>query len=165
MFNQKEAVYKGFESGKELNLSGKELIVHATTIVQQGLMAGEVEHSTPEKFLNNEKESKRYASALVLNWFRRDLRISGGVKYVPTTRRGPIVKNVELKDLLAAQRKLSKIGSPEAQEVLAMIAPKIETLSASENAAREARKMPKAKKEISVEDIFGDLVNKGFITE
>jgi hypothetical protein len=165
MISQKDSVFTAYEQGKAQNLTGKDLATFASTQVALGLMQGEVEHSTPEKFLNNEKEANKYAKELVSNWFRRDQRINGGVKYVPETKRGPIVKNADLKDLLAAQRKLSKIGSPEAQEVLSMISPKIEELSAIEMEARKARQSSKAKKEVSVDDIFSSLVEKGFITE
>jgi hypothetical protein len=158
MKNQKEAVFAGFESGKECQLSGKDLVNHVIEIVRFGLMNGEVEHSTPEKFLNNEKESTRYASALVLNWFKRDKRINGGIPYVPQTKRGPrYADNEKLSYLNKTIKALEGSSDPQAVELLAQIKPIFET----ELKTYQASKNTDVKE--TVQELAEILKAKGFI--
>lgn len=79
-------------------VEGEALISQATEQVKKGLMSGECEHKS-EQVRTDEKMATSYARALVKDRLKKDTDLNGGVKYEPTTRRGPIVKDPELKKL------------------------------------------------------------------
>jgi hypothetical protein len=101
---QKDAVYAAFQAGREQGLEGNSLRDFAVEQVKVGLMSGEVAHS--EGQFADEKKAQTYARSLVSNWAKKDERLNGGAKYVPTTRRGPQVKDDELKKLNEALKSL-----------------------------------------------------------
>jgi hypothetical protein len=102
--NQKEAVYTTalnvlaendipFDDGQDIKpLITKEMRANIITIITQGITSGEVE-MTPEGRAKHDTEPKRksYVNGLVSNWFRKDSRLNGGVKYeskAPGSRAG-----------------------------------------------------------------------------
>jgi len=95
---QKDAVVHFWTQGTEQGLTGKDLEAFVATEIFHGLQAGDIEHRNPA-IKEDEKECQRYAKALVSNHFKKAKEINGGVKYIPSNPRGPIVKDAALKDL------------------------------------------------------------------
>lgn len=79
-------------------LTGEALTSTACERVKNGLMSGECEHGSPT-IREDEKEAKSYAKAVVGNYIKKDKDLNGGVKYEPKSKRGPIIKDPELKEL------------------------------------------------------------------
>lgn len=94
---QKDAVFAAYQAGREQGLEhgSDQLFESVAGLVQAGIANGDVDYS---KDRANEKEVKAYARSLTSNWFKKDERISGA-KYVPATRRGPMIKDETLKAL------------------------------------------------------------------
>jgi hypothetical protein len=114
---QREAVYSAtkavlaensidFEDNSNIkDVMTDELRQSITSIIVEGFKAGEVEFKdTPEnkEKLESEPKLKAYVSGLVSNWFRKDKRFNGNVKYVaanPGSRAGQgdaTMKNLRL---------------------------------------------------------------------
>ena len=114
---QREAVYAAtkavlnensidFEDNSNIKeVMTDELRQSITAIIVEGFKAGEVEFKdTPanKEKLNNEPKLKAYVSGLVSNWFRKDKRFNGNIKYVaanPGSRAGQgdsTMKNLRL---------------------------------------------------------------------
>lgn len=108
MLSQKEAVFSTttkvlaeagvkFEEGMTVgSVVDKDLRAQIVSILCEGFEAGKIE-------LKSEQENlKSYTNSLVSNWFRKDKRLNGGVKYEaknPGSRTGqadPTVKNLRL---------------------------------------------------------------------
>ena len=102
MMKQNEAVYAAYKAGTEQGLTGPELKAFAVAQVKAGLMDGTISHKAGRL---DEKDALSYSRQLVQNWFKKDEKIAG-VKYTPTFRRGPQVKDEQLKKLKAAHKAL-----------------------------------------------------------
>lgn len=98
MMKQREAVFAAIEAGQTQGLTGDELRAFAVEQVKQGLMAGQISHSKGQL---DEAKAQSYARSLYSNWTKKDDRLNGGVKYEPKTKRGPLVKDEQLKALKA----------------------------------------------------------------
>lgn len=105
MIKQKDAVVQFWNQGTEQGLSGKDLQEYVATEIFHGLSAGDIEHRD-ESIRSDEKRCKSYARSLVGNHFKKAKEINGGVKYEPTTKRGPLVKDQRLKDLMESIKSL-----------------------------------------------------------
>lgn len=95
---QKEFVKMTIQGCMVEGLTGEALTSTATEKVKQGLMNGECDHGSPT-IRTDEKEAKSYAKSVVGNYLKKDKDLNGGVKYEPKSKRGPIVKDPELKEL------------------------------------------------------------------
>jgi hypothetical protein len=100
---QKDAVRIALLAAAEQGLEGDAATTFAVEQVKAGLMTGEIGHS---KGFTDEAKAKSYARSLIANWRKKDKELTGGVPYVPATRRGPQVKDETLKKLLAAKKSL-----------------------------------------------------------
>ncbi len=140
---QKDAVFAAIQAASDQGLDGDAANEFAVEQVTQGLMAGEIAHS---KGALDPKAAKSYARSLVANWRKKDVRLTNGVKYVPTTKRGPIVKDDQLKKLTESLKSL-KINQPDNTDLIARveaaIAARKETLAA-EKAATKVQSMDEA---------------------
>lgn len=105
MFSQKEAVYRAtqvvlkrhhleFEDGQDIREAmGKdrgELRREIRDLVFEAMQAGRVnfgDRPSNEDRRTNDAEMMRYATSLVSNWFRKDKRLNGGQRYVPSRSR------------------------------------------------------------------------------
>ena len=98
MIKQKEAVFAAYQAGINNGLAhgSDELYEFVASNVQAGIVDGSVEYS---KDRADEKAVKSYSRSLTANWFKKDERISGA-KYVPATKRGPQVKDEQLRSLM-----------------------------------------------------------------
>lgn len=104
MIKQKEAVFAAYTDGRNSGLEhgSEQLFEHVAAMVQSGIANGEVDYG---KDRANEKQVKSYARSLTSNWFKKDDRIAG-TKYVPATKRGPQIKDENLKLLTQALKSL-----------------------------------------------------------
>jgi hypothetical protein len=115
---QKDVVFNAFHAClTALNITGVKFVSEVPAeqkdevkngvidLVTQSIMSGEMDLDKPE-LKADEKAAKGYAKALWGNWIKKDDRLNGGVKYVPQTRRGPIVKDENLKKLKGAIQSL-----------------------------------------------------------
>ena len=96
---QRDAVYNAvvnvleeneieFEEGTNVtaHLTTKELRASVHSIVTEGFTSGSIEFAdTPsnQAKLDDPALLSSYVSGLISNWFRKDLRLNGGVKYTP----------------------------------------------------------------------------------
>jgi len=136
MMKQKDAVFAALEQAQRLDLEGDAAHAFAVEKVKQGLMDGTVFHS---KGRLDEKKAKSYAGSLLANWFKKDERLNGGVKYVPETKRGPQVKDELLKTLTTNLKSL-KANNADA-ELIARVESAIETRRAALAAEKQATKV------------------------
>ena len=116
----------------QIGKAGDDLIDHAARQVAEGIMDGSCEHKSAE-VKTNEKLALSYARALVRDRLKKDSDLNGGVKYEPATRRGPIVKDPELKKLKEVLKALEHHGaeSEVIEAVKAKIAEKEAEIAAS----------------------------------
>jgi hypothetical protein len=83
MFKQKDATYNaivevtGFDGSGKCSPTKEQRAVIIETLVGQ-FNAGQIELSSPQE------DMKEYVSGLVSNWLRKDTRLNGGSKYVPS---------------------------------------------------------------------------------
>lgn len=127
-FNQKEGVFgavvavleesgRGIDGKVELTKDERHTVI---AMVTTGLMNGDIEMSTEarEKYDTPEK-MKGYTNGLVNNWLRKDLRLTGGEKWVtknPGSRAGSgdqVVK--ELKKLASTLTDADEIAAVHAE--------------------------------------------------
>lgn len=141
---QKDAVFTALETARSQGLEGDAAREFAVEQVTQGLIAGEVQHSAGK--VEDPKKAKSYARSLVANWLKKDDRLNGGVKYVPETKRGPQVKDEQLKKLNAALKSL-EVNDPENTETIERVRNAInarKTQLAAEKAATKVQSMDEA---------------------
>lgn len=122
MTTQKESVYLAFvqeSNGQSLSecLSNTGFRAKVVEAVAAGLHEGSVEWDNQDKNADN---CMAYASQLVSNWFKRDTRISG-VKYQPTTKRGPQVKDEKLAKLNVALKSATVHAPDKVDQIVQMI--------------------------------------------
>lgn len=107
--SQKEVVYQTIISYCFNNGIKREGLLTELTKVQKLEVVGLMVELTKEGRVEvkSEKESKdlkKYWTGCVGNWLKKDMRLNGGSKYIPKTKKGPRVSDEvkELKKLLAA---------------------------------------------------------------
>jgi hypothetical protein len=83
---QRDFVVQALSNASDQGIAGDARIEFAVEQVTQGLLAKECDHSTG---FADEKEARKYASAVVRNYLRRAKELNGGVEYKPTNPRGP----------------------------------------------------------------------------
>lgn len=118
MIKQKEAVFAALAAAGEQGLEADAATAFAVEQVKTGLMAGEVQHSSGA--ITDPKKAESYAKALISNWLKKDERLNGGAKYVPTNRRGPIMKDERLKALSESLKSL-KVNQPGNTDLIARV--------------------------------------------
>jgi len=151
---QKDAVVLYWTQGTEQGLTGKDLEAFVSTEIFHGLQAGDIDHRNAA-MKEDEKECQRYAKALVSNHFKKAKEINGGVKYIPQTTRGPIIKDQALKDLSICLKAMQ--GRDDVtEEMIQSTSFLIESRKAELEAAKPAKK-PAAKKVLSLEEIQATL--------
>lgn len=118
MMKQKDGVFAAIMAAQEQGLEGDAAHNFAVEQVKAGLMTGEIIHSKGQL---DEKAARSYAGSLISNWKKKDDRLNGGVKYEPSVKRGPQVKdellktlNTNLKSLRANNADSELIGRVEA---------------------------------------------------
>ena len=118
MMKQKDAVFAAYTAGINAGLEhgSKPLFDHVKTEIFHGITAGDISYN---KDRSNEKEVRNYAGSVTNNFFKKDERISGA-KYVPQTKRGPIVKDERLIEL-STNLKALKVHSPENMELIGRV--------------------------------------------
>ena len=150
---QKDAVVHFWTQGTEQGLTGKDLEAFVATEIFHGLQAGDIEHRNPA-IKEDEKECQRYAKALVSNHFKKAKEINGGVKYIPSNPRGPIVKDAALKDLTICLKAMQ--GRDDVtQEMIQTTNNLIESRKAALEAAKPAKVA--ARKMLSIDEIQATL--------
>lgn len=149
---QKESVVHFNAIGTEQGLTGKDLEAFVVTEVFHGLQAGDIEHKNPA-MKDDEKECKRYAKALVSNHYKKAKELNGGIKYVPATTRGPIIKDVMLKELTEVLKQIE--GREGADQLVSDTRFLIETRKAELEALKPAK--TSAKKVFTLEEIQASL--------
>jgi len=147
---QKDAVYAAFAAAQGQGLEGEAAKDFAVEQVKAGLMTGEISHSTG---FTDEAKAKSYAKALISNWLKKDDRLNGGTKYVPSKRRGPQVKDETLKKLLESLKSL------KAHDADAELIAKVEAMAQKR---REEVQAAKAQSKVqSIEDTMKALADLG----
>lgn len=134
---QKDAVFNAITQAQEQGLEGDAATAFAVEQVKSGLMSGEVQHSTG---FTDPAKAETYAKALIANWRKKDLRLTGGAKYVPATKRGPIVKDDRLKALNESLKSL-KVNQPGNTELIARVEEAIASRKAELAAAKAQSKV------------------------
>lgn len=137
MIKQKDAVFSALEAARGQGLEGDAVREFAIEQVAQGLMAGEVQHS---KGALDPKRAASYAGSLVSNWTKKDTRLTNGVKYVPETRRGPIVKDDTLIKLNGSLKSL-EVNQPDNTDLIERVRGAIEARKAEIAATKAATKV------------------------
>lgn len=150
MMKQKEAVFAAITLATTQGLEGDSAHDFAVEQVKLGLMSGEVEHS---KGNLDEKSAKSYAGSLISNWKKKDTRLNGGLKYEPSTKRGPQVKDERLKELNDNLKAL-KAHSAD-MTIVSRVETAIEARRAELNAEKSASKVQ------SLDDTFASLAALG----
>jgi hypothetical protein len=136
MMKQKDAVYAALEAAQAEGHQGDEAIAFAVEKVKQGLMDGTIQHS---KGALDEKSARSYAGSLISNWRKKDTRLNGGVQYVPETKRGPQVKDEQLRTLKANLDSLKAHGADE--DLIARVEAAYEARKAQVQAEKAASKV------------------------
>lgn len=118
----------------QIGKTGDDLLDHATRQIAEGIMSGECEHKSAE-VKSDEKLARSYARALAKDRLKKDTDLNGGVKYEPITKRGPIVKDPELKKLKEVLKALEwhKAETNVIDAVKAKIAEKEAEIAASKS--------------------------------
>lgn len=127
MTKQKDAVFAALSAASTQGLEGENATNFAVEQVKTGLMTGEIIHS--KGTFTDEKAAQSYARSLVSNWRKKDERLNGGAKYVPATKRGPIMKDEMLKKLNDSLKSL-RINQPENHELIGRVEAAIEARKA-----------------------------------
>lgn len=138
---QKDAVFTALSQAISSGLEGESATAFAVEQVKMGLMSGEIIHS--KGVFTDEKLAESYARSLISNWKKKDIRLTDGVKYVPTTKRGPIMKDEKLKKLTESLKSL-RVTSPDNTDLIARVEAAIEarrTELASEKAATKVQSL------------------------
>jgi hypothetical protein len=135
---QKDAVFNAITMASEQGLEGDSAHAFAVEQVKTGLMSGEIQHSAGA--ITDPKKAESYAKALIANWRKKDDRLTGGVKYVPATKRGPIVKDDMLKKLNESLKSL-KVNQPGNAELIARVEAAITARKAELAAAKAQSKV------------------------
>lgn len=135
---QKDAVFAALETARGQGLEGDSLREFATEVLAQGLMTGEIVHS--KGAITDPKKAKSYAGSLISNWTKKDTRLTNGVKYVPETKRGPILKDEKLKDLTVAMKSIL-VNQPTNAELIARVQAAIDERRAEVAATKAATKV------------------------
>jgi hypothetical protein len=138
MMKQKDAVFAAMTAGSEQGLTGDDQINFAVEQVKTGLMSGEIVHSKGP--FTDEKAARSYAGSLVSNWKKKDVRLTGGVKYTPETKRGPIVKDETLKKLNDSLKSL-RINQPNNSDLIGRVEAAIEERRSQLAAAKAQTKV------------------------
>lgn len=147
---QKDFVKQAILACMSQGLEGDALNSAASESIKTGLVTGECEHS---KGPMDEKTAKSYAKSLVGNYLKKDKDLNGGVKYEPTTRRGPIVKDQRLKDLKTSLKALE--ANSASPELIAQVTTAIATREAELEAEKTTSKLP------SLEETMAKLAELG----
>lgn len=165
-FSQKEAVYVAYTTALSdrnidfttpANLSPEILSAVRKDMrenIASGIVDGSISCEKPE-YRADLKAAGTYASGLVSNWFKKDTRLTGGVKYEAQTTRGPVTRDEKLKALKNA--KVAAEGAND-MELLTKIEAAITTRQAEVDADKAAKKAPKAP---SVDDAVAKLAELG----
>lgn len=135
---QKDAVFNAIQAASEQGLEGDQLTTFAVEQVKQGLMSGEVQHSKGN--MSDEKAALSYARSLVSNWRKKDERLTGGVKYVPATKRGPIMKDETLRKLNDSLKSL-RVNDPDNAELIGKVEAAIDARKSQLAAEKAASKV------------------------
>lgn len=153
---QKDAVFAAFQAAQNQGLEGNDARAFAVEQVKVGLMSGEIQHS--EGQIADEKKATTYARSLVSNWSKKDERLNGGAKYVPTTKRGPQVKDPLLKQLSESLKSVKVHDAGNMQLISAIEAKMAER--------REQLAQEKASTKVaSLEETMAALSELGIVTE
>ena len=162
-FSQKEAVYVAYTTALSdrnidfttpANLAPEVLSAVRKDMrenIASGIVDGSISCEKPE-YRADLKAAGTYASGLVSNWFKKDTRLTGGVKYEAQTTRGPVTRDEKLKALKSA-----KLAAESANDMELLT--KIESLHASRVAELESEKA--AKKAPNVSDAVAALAALG----
>lgn len=136
---QKEAVINFWKQGSEQGLTGKDLVEFVSNEVFHGLMAGDIDHGSAT-IKTDEKEARSYAKAVTHNYFKKAKELNGGIKYEPTSKRGPIVKDPELKDLKTALKALE--ANQADMGLISQVKDRISSKEAEIQASKAQSKLP-----------------------
>jgi hypothetical protein len=150
---QKDVVFAAFMSivgeGKTVADATETQRQQVKEQVASQLHDGSCDWDDPDK---SPEHCLRYAGSLVSNWFKKDPRLNGVGKYTPKTRRGPLVKDEELKKLIAARDSAVVLGRTE-------VVPQLESRIAQR---KEQLKLEKAKtKVLSQDELAATLTELG----
>lgn len=161
MMKQKDAVFAAITAAQEQGLEGDAARNFAVEQVKQGLMDGTIQHSAGQ--ITDEKRAQGYARSLVSNWLKKDERLNGGTKYVPATKRGPILKDETLRKIVEARKSLevnlnalrTSGGDPD---LIARVEAALEQTRTKEAERREALAAEKAQSKVqSLEETMANL--------
>lgn len=144
---QKDAVYNAttsvlsdngvhFEDGMNVSeLLNKDLRASIHSIVTEGFTQGNIEFSdTPA---NHEKMSdpaklSGYVSGLISNWFRKDTRLNGDVKYTPKNPGSRVGStDPELKALRQLAKKFQGVDTEKFDKIQSKITSKVAAIQAA----------------------------------
>jgi hypothetical protein len=151
MLNQKESVYQatvaiageaGLTNTKAIDLP-KEVRQQIVEAVTQSIIIGETEFSAEAHEKHNTVEAvRKYVIGLVNNWFRKDIRLNGGTKYVaknPGCRTG--ITDPQIQEL----KKLLQLHPQAADQINAAIeARKVELGAVKKDIVIDASKIPES---------------------
>jgi hypothetical protein len=156
---QKESVLFYHAQAAEQGLTGKDLEAFIATEIFHGIRAGDVE-CKKTYIKDDEKECMRYAKSLVSNHFKKAPELNGGIKYVPATVRGPIIKDEMLKELnvnLKALKALENADENLIQAVEAAIAQRQAQVDEAKQVSKKEKALP------SVDQIKEELAKLGVV--
>lgn len=147
--NQKEAVYTAvtevlgaINGAVELTKEQRRAVISQIT---DGMQNGEVELSDDSRAkFDTRKKVETYVGGLVNNWLRKDVRLSGGVKYEaknPGKRAGS--SDEQLKAMRVLRKQLEAAGETDkVAEVDAAIASRVADLKAEKVVTKKAAQIP-----------------------
>lgn len=152
MLKQKDAVVQFWNQGSQQGLAGKDLESFVANEVYHGIASGDIEHRD-ESIRTDEKRARSYAKSLTSNHFKKAKEINGGVKYEPATKRGPVVKDQRLKDLIESLKALKANNAD--MNLISQVEAAAEARRAEVDAEKSKSKLP------SIEDTMAKLAELG----
>ncbi len=165
-FSQKEAVYVAYttalsDRGIEFTTPGSlspEVLSAVRKDMRENIASGIVDGSIScekEDYRSDLAKASTYASGLISNWFKKDTRLTGGVKYEAQSTRGPVTRDEKLKALKNAHKAATAAND---MELLTKLEAAISKRQAEVDAERQASKAAKAP---SVDDAVAKLAELG----
>lgn len=140
MKRQKDATFDAITSVVEPNAEGKYEPTkdERATIIDDlvaGFAKGQIEMGNPA-ILADAKKLKEYVSGLVSNWLRKDPRLNGGTKYVPTNPGSrvsdPMISNMrKLRTTLSDPMDIAVVDAQIAKRQAELNASKVPTIDVS----------------------------------
>lgn len=146
---QRDFVVQSLNNASAQGLEGDARIEFAVEQVTQGLLTKECSHSSG---FADEKEARKYASAVVRNYLRRAKELNGGVEYKPANPRGPR-DSAKVRELKLALSALKAHGATDDQIAI------VETAIAAQEELDKAEKSKKPT--MSPEEALAILAKNG----